>query len=509
MPIESMVLNMKCMGIGAVLRFPFPSPPPPRSVVAALRQLVHLGALKAVGKHLQHLLGESAEQRQARVDKFRSTSGNAVLDSVKVDGDEPDDSEHGSDSDDEEAAGLGEQERITGLGTVLSHLPVHPRYGKMLVLSRDLPCSAHVIAIVAGLTVEQPFIIPRVPRDLKEASKSTLASGGGAKGGDGAAAGDDDELEEDDMADDEQAQELLEQMGGEDAEAARGTSESLANEREKRRLERVKEELQAQVQAARDAHGAMKDKTSDALTLLNVITAYSEVCAEAARDASTDPSLHNLIPSVRKRRLTAIVRKRALVWCKQNFIREKALREMNQLRQQLHSILHAADTEGWLHPDEEQPLETRAPRQAGKATAGDILTGSLDAEEATGGQRLALGDVDHDVPDIDDDGSKSDDAGAEGVFQPQPFSLTLPPASAELRGMIRQVLATGLLDRVAKRASPEVTAALQMVGKCAPRQVAYIPCLETVEAPIFVHLQSSIHDQRKRKVCNTHHDMVA
>ena len=42
---KDVVLRMRAMGVRDVERFPFPSPPPPRALRAAVETLVHIGAI--------------------------------------------------------------------------------------------------------------------------------------------------------------------------------------------------------------------------------------------------------------------------------------------------------------------------------------------------------------------------------------------------------------------------------------------------------------------------------
>ncbi|EUC63264.1 RNA helicase [Rhizoctonia solani AG-3 Rhs1AP] len=103
MPVEGVVLQMKSMGIDAVINFPFPTPPEREALRRAEVTLAHLGALA----------GE----------------GNVVV---------------------------GGQ--ITPLGRAMSLFPVSPRFSKMLVMGRQKGCLAYVITIAAALSVGDPFL---------------------------------------------------------------------------------------------------------------------------------------------------------------------------------------------------------------------------------------------------------------------------------------------------------------------------------------------------------------
>lgn len=160
---DGMILQMKRMGISAVERFPFPSPPPRESLAAAVRMLVRIGALHRV------------TVRDANSGKLR------------------------------------QDERLTALGDILARLPLQPRLAKMIVLgrytcdvdvnnvqcgaclanthawyvwSRDSGCFDHVVAMVAALSVHEPFIRPRVAKPQKAAAGATRASSSAADGND-------------------------------------------------------------------------------------------------------------------------------------------------------------------------------------------------------------------------------------------------------------------------------------------------------------------------------------
>ncbi|KAL0088354.1 P-loop containing nucleoside triphosphate hydrolase protein [Phycomyces blakesleeanus] len=98
MPIEGVVLNMKSMGIDNVVNFPFPTPPERQTLSKAEKLLGYLGAIDTDVKH------------------------------------------------------------ITPVGQAMANLPVTPRFAKMLVIGNQQDCLPFVIAIVAALSVGDPFI---------------------------------------------------------------------------------------------------------------------------------------------------------------------------------------------------------------------------------------------------------------------------------------------------------------------------------------------------------------
>jgi ATP-dependent RNA helicase DHX37/DHR1 len=113
MPIEGIVLQMKSMNIDAVVNFPFPTPPDRIGLKKAESLLTHLGALE-------------------------STIGTTMINGK------------------ERTGTVGG--KITALGISMSNFPVTPRFGKMLVIGQQYGCMPYVIAIVAGLSVGDPFL---------------------------------------------------------------------------------------------------------------------------------------------------------------------------------------------------------------------------------------------------------------------------------------------------------------------------------------------------------------
>lgn len=97
MPIEGVVLQMKSMGIDTIANFPFPTPPDRNSLIDAEKLLHYLGAINSKGA-------------------------------------------------------------LTDLGRTMSVFPLAPRFAKMLVIGQQFDCLQYIIAIVAGLSVGDPFL---------------------------------------------------------------------------------------------------------------------------------------------------------------------------------------------------------------------------------------------------------------------------------------------------------------------------------------------------------------
>jgi ATP-dependent RNA helicase DHX37/DHR1 len=109
MPIDGVVLQMKSMGIDAIVNFPFPTPPDRQALYKAEKILTYLGALR------------------------------------------PSDS--------------SESSQITDLGRAMSLFPLSPRFSRMLVSSQQHGCLPFVICIVSALAVGDPFISPEFLED--------------------------------------------------------------------------------------------------------------------------------------------------------------------------------------------------------------------------------------------------------------------------------------------------------------------------------------------------------
>ena len=113
MPIEGVVLQMKSMNIDQVTNFPFPTPPDRFALSKAEKLLESLGAL-------------------SKPTLTSMIAGKQQLGSVG-----------GS---------------ITDLGRAMAGYPVSPRFAKMLVIGDQHACLPFIVAIVACLSVGDPFV---------------------------------------------------------------------------------------------------------------------------------------------------------------------------------------------------------------------------------------------------------------------------------------------------------------------------------------------------------------
>ncbi|QRV77442.1 Helicase associated domain (HA2) [Ceratobasidium sp. AG-Ba] len=234
MPIEGVVLQMKSMGIDAVINFPFPTPPDRESLRKAEVVLTHLGALAG---------SESSG--------IRRTGSAGTGSSIVVGG------------------------QITPLGRSMALFPVTPRFAKMLVIGRQQGCLPYVITIAAVLSVGDPFLREEVL-----------------------------EAEDQDVDEDEMAPEYKEIR----------SEELRAKEARKARRRDFFRAIQI--------HSAFGKGASDVFRWLSVVGAYEFE--------------HNQgLGSVRKSSTESAIDK----FCRENFVRPKAMEEIHKLRQQITQIV--------------------------------------------------------------------------------------------------------------------------------------------------------------------------
>ncbi|WP_404802989.1 ATP-dependent RNA helicase HrpA [Microbacterium pullorum] len=107
--LASVILQMLSLGFGDITEFPFLTPPDSRGVKAAFDLLVELGAVRAPS-------GAGAAGRKA--------------------------------------ADSGRGWRLTDIGREIARLPIDPRFARMLIEARRLDVADDVLAIVAGLSIQ-------------------------------------------------------------------------------------------------------------------------------------------------------------------------------------------------------------------------------------------------------------------------------------------------------------------------------------------------------------------
>jgi hypothetical protein len=390
MPLDAMVLQLKCMSIASVQGFPFPSPPPRAALIAAIRSLAALGILQLSKGH-PATIGPRAGAAAAA-----SSSASSA------------------------AAG---EEFLTPLGREVAQLPVSPPLAKMLVLASrgGQALASWTCALVAAMTVDNPFLIPRRRRKAQAASAS------------GAAAADDD----DDGYDSDVRPDVPDE-----ADLAAAADEEARVEKEKE-----------QQDLCRAAHARLIHPHSDALSLLRVVGAHSFTCV----DKESGRINHGL----------------SHAWCKEQYLRHKSLQEAHQLRRQLHAKLR-------LLSSASIPLDFE-----GSADASETLTPEADPE-ATAAAASS---------------SSSSAAGTgTGTGTGVQFLPHLPRMRSRDEVAVMQIIASGLLHRVMRRATADEAAdllakhSISLSGPGGGRlgsRVPYIPADSRLPHPVFVHPHSA------------------
>ncbi|MDO9397808.1 MAG: ATP-dependent RNA helicase HrpA, partial [Herbiconiux sp.] len=119
--LAAVILQMISLGLGDIAAFPFLQPPDSRGIKDGLDLLSELGAVRSPAK------GGGPAGRPT--DGAAAPSGSRPLDDTP---------------------------RLTRIGRDLARLPIEPRFARMVVESKATGTSREVLAIVAGLTIQDP-----------------------------------------------------------------------------------------------------------------------------------------------------------------------------------------------------------------------------------------------------------------------------------------------------------------------------------------------------------------
>lgn len=418
-PTPTLVLALKGVGVSSVAGFPFPSPPPPGALLSGIRSLVSLGALET---HLRAGAG----------------GGGAAPSLAAI-----------------------ESEELTPLGEALARLPVAPPLGKILVLaaqaqkaalatatddddddalarSRLADYASHLVAVMA---TDNLLVLPSLPRTADESARPRTDGGESGESDDEGARGDALLAAVEAEAD---AAEAAHANGASSKEAAAADAADAA----------AAAAAAAALASARAAHARLRHPLSDALTRLRALGAYAFTARGAPRT-----------------RL-----------CKDWALRAKGMSEALALAGQLRDAVRVVvgdvpvcavgDEEGggrWaMSVDNEGGDDACADGASVTASEGEgdgggavILAGAKVAAERvlTGGS-------------LDAAEASTPTAGVDAESGP----LSLPPPSAVIETLLRQVLLGGLIGHVARRARPEETAAAcAAAGIPNGRGVPYVP----------------------------------
>jgi len=434
MPLESVVLAMKTLRIDHIPAFPFPTPPPPDALVAAVRTLVDIGALVPVVK--------PAPTPASSPDPAAAPS---------------------------QPAPIVVGEALTPLGSKLAAIPLHPALGKMLVLAASHPRAAAggastngwmdtVVALVAAMSAQEPFVMPSLAPQVTKAATGEARDDDDEPNGAVDESDDDEEGVRGDHVDASVAgaaarakaalqADLDEEDGGAAAAAA-----AAAAARRKAAEEAAREERRKLRAAAAAAHAKFRHPLSDGLTALRAYGAYAHVLAREGQAA-------------------------AVAFCKAHWLRIKAMQEAHQLRKQLHGLVSSASPS----------FTSRADGDAAHATAvGDSSGDTVEDAEAGVADEGAVA------------GAGAGAAERKLVKPPskRPFVATISPPDTATETLLRHLIAAGFVNRIAKRAPPsavEVAAAAAKAGK-GPSWVPYQASVGHLPMSLYVQRHSAVFD---------------
>lgn len=241
-PVDGLVLSMKAMNIDNVANFPFPTPPDRIALKKAEQILTHLGAL------------EAPAVASVSIGKNKRKLNHA---------------------------------QVTELGRTMTLFPVSPRYGKMLAQGQQHGCLPYIVAMVAALSIGDPFIREQLIEEEYGERRAKNADAEGGQGGDR----DDYDRAFGKMDGDEELGSELQHLTN---------SEKLDQERRKAR--------RAKYFATMRKFEALGAGLSDTFRLLSVVGAYEYAGG-------------------------------SLSFCDKNFLRPKAMEEIHKLRAQLCSLI--------------------------------------------------------------------------------------------------------------------------------------------------------------------------
>lgn len=242
-PVEGLVLSMKAMNIDNVANFPFPTPPDRLALKKAEQILTYLGALAAPA-----VASVALSETKKRLNHAQ----------------------------------------ITELGRTMTLFPVSPRYAKMLAQGQQHGCLPYIVAMVAALSIGDPFVREQLLEEEYGTRRAAAAASTPADGGEA----------QDDYDRAFGAMEGDEDLGSELAHV--NNKELLDRERRKAR--------RSKYFATMRKFEALGVGLSDTFRLLSVVGAYEY------EGGSTS-------------------------FCDQNFVRPKAMEEIHKLRAQLCSLI--------------------------------------------------------------------------------------------------------------------------------------------------------------------------
>jgi ATP-dependent helicase HrpA len=127
--LADVILRLKAFGLGDIERFPFLNPPAAKAIRAGYALLEELGALESDGwSALSPTRSEPAEIVGPAAGRAARPPGGPT----------------------------GDPHQLTPIGRELARLPVDPTVGRMILQARGEKCLREVLAIAAGLSIQDP-----------------------------------------------------------------------------------------------------------------------------------------------------------------------------------------------------------------------------------------------------------------------------------------------------------------------------------------------------------------
>src|SRR5690554_5880074 len=126
--LAAVILQMISLGLGDIAKFPFLQPPDSRGIKDGLDLLRELGAIRPASD------SRSLDTRPTSIRSLSSSKGASTSSAIDFE--------------------------ITPVGKQLSQLPLDPRLARMVIESRRHGTTREVMAIVAGLSIQDPRVRP-------------------------------------------------------------------------------------------------------------------------------------------------------------------------------------------------------------------------------------------------------------------------------------------------------------------------------------------------------------
>lgn len=356
---------------------------------------------------------------------------------------------------------------ITPVGRTLAQLPVAPHLGKMLLVGRMPQLQPYTLALTAALSVRNLMQSPRPPPALRAALAAAKRRSAAEPAAASTAAGNGSDASYEDL-ENAQLWSSEDEAAGQDAAAER--------EAEAARLAKMRAEFQTQRNAAQAAHARWRCDASDAITALRAVGAFTHAALRTHTVRWTVPGgSHSAVGPAYQMDWAA-----GAAFSKTAWLRHKAMREIYDARKQL-----------WLCMVRAQLIDApRAPGQPQEQHA--QLADTAGIPEASGDAAELLSDGSDD--DEHSAGAELDQLPARKWTLAAAFPAAMSPPTAGQEALLQQVVVSGLLHQVARRAPPDEIPQLLLragytgsVRRLRASLVPYIPADPALPSPVFIH----------------------